>query len=188
LRVAVVAAVVAAAVAVAFAVSPARTAILRFFGVGAVRVEIVDRLPPVQPGPLDLGVPIDPDSAPFKLLQSSKLGAPDAVYQIGNVVTLLYGRLDRVRLLVTEISGSDFNSGEAKKLRTGGTKAYFVPLEGAIGPALWLVGEKHVVQVPGGGKPRLATNTLLWRRGALTLRLEGSLRLKDAIAIAESLR
>ena len=38
-----------AVVLVGLAASPARTAILRFFGIGAVRIELVDRLPVVEP-------------------------------------------------------------------------------------------------------------------------------------------
>src|SRR5689334_13620113 len=45
-------AVVAVALAAAFAVPQSRGAILRFFGLGAVRVEFVDRLPAAQERPL----------------------------------------------------------------------------------------------------------------------------------------
>src|SRR5919202_5784051 len=58
-------AVAAVAIGAAFAVPPARTAILRFFGIGAVRIHFVDRLPEVRPGPLDLGAEIDPAAPPF---------------------------------------------------------------------------------------------------------------------------
>jgi hypothetical protein len=178
----------ALAVGVTFAVPQGRTAILRFFGIGAVRIELVDRLPDVRPlGQLDLGTRIDPSDAPFPLLRSTLLGEPDAAYRRGNVVTLLYGTPQRVRLLVTEIAGSGFSPTVGKKLLAAGTRVEFVPVEGATGPALWIEGQLHVVRLPGG-RPRLAANTLIWKRGEITLRLEGAVQLQRAVAIAESLR
>ncbi len=177
----------ALAVGVTFAVPQARTAVLRFFGIGAVRIEFVDRLPDVRPtARLDLGTRIDPGDAPFSLLHSTLLGEPDAAYRRGNVVTLLYGTPERVRLLVTEIAGSGFSSAVGKKLLGAGTRVEFVPVRGATGPALWIEGQPHVVRLPGG-PPRLAANTLIWRHGEITLRLEGAVRLQRAVGIAESL-
>src|SRR5262245_44265085 len=49
-------AVVAVALAAAFAVPQSRGAILRFFGLGAVHVEFVERLPDAQERPLDAGL------------------------------------------------------------------------------------------------------------------------------------
>jgi hypothetical protein len=177
----------ALAIGVTFAVPQARTAVLRFFGIGAVRIEFVDRLPDVRPSArLDLGTRIHPSDAPFSLRHSTLLGGPDATYRRGNVVTLLYGTPERVRLLVTEIAGSGFDSGIGKKLEAEGTRIEFVPVRGATGPAVWIEGQPHVVSLPGG-PPRLAANTLIWQRGGLTLRLEGAVRLPRAVAIADSL-
>ena len=176
------------AVAASFTVPQARTAILRFFGVGAVRIEFVDRLPEVRPtAPLELGTAIAPADAPFPLLRSTLLGDPDGVYRRGGVVTLLYGSPQRVRILVTEIAGSDFTPGIGKKLAGTGTEVDFVPIRGAIGPGIWIHGRPHVVRLPGG-PPRLAANTLLWNHGQLTLRLEGAPSLEQAVAIAETLK
>ena len=187
LRVAVGIAVVVAAVAVALAVPQARSAILRLFGVGAVRVEFVDRLPAVRPtGRLELGGRIDEAQAPFRLLHSSVLGRPDAVYRQGAVVTQLYGSLEHVRLLVTQIRGG-FDPAIGKKLSAQGTRVTFVPIHGSTGIGVWIEGSPHVVVFPGG-PPRLAANTLIWERDGTTVRLEGTPTLEEAIAIAESLR
>ena len=54
-----VAAIALAAVAAAFAVPQSRGAILRFFDIGADKIQFVDTLPPAQTQPLDasLGAP-----------------------------------------------------------------------------------------------------------------------------------
>ena len=176
------------AVAAGFTVPQARTTILRFFGIGAVRIEFVDRLPEVQPSaPLELGTPIAPADAPFALLRSDVLGDPDGIYRRSGAVTMLYGSPQRVRILVTEIAGSDFTPEIGKKLTGTGTAVEFVPIRGATGPGIWLHGRPHVVRLPGG-RPRLAANTLIWRHAELTLRLEGAPSLEQAVMIAESLK
>ena len=185
---AVVVAVLVVALATSFAVPQARTAILRFFGIGSIRIEFVDRLPEVEPGaPLDLGEEIDLSEAPFPLLGSSLLGDPDRVYLHGHAVTLLYGSPQHVRLLLTQIADSDFTPDIGKKIAGTGTRVEFVPVDSPDEPGLWIVGRQHVVELPGG-EPRFAGNTLIWRRGALTLRLEGAARLDQALAIARTLK
>lgn len=114
------------------------------------------------------------------------MGNPDGVYRRGDVVTLLYGTPERVRILVTEIAGSDFTPEVGKKVAAKGTHVEFVPIRGSIGPGVWIEGRPHVVLFPGG-PPRLAANTLIWTNGQLTLRLEGAASLKQAVAIAETL-
>jgi hypothetical protein len=59
---------------------------------------------------------------------------------------------------------------------------------------LWIEGPRHefVYRTLEGEEAidtqRLAGNTLLWKRGSLTLRLEGDLSKDEAIRIAESMR
>lgn len=184
----VLAVVLAVAVAAGLAVPQARTSILHWFGIGEIRLELVDRLPEVRSdAPLDLGTAIDPADAPFPLLRPAVLGEPDGIYREGEIVTLLYGTRERVRALVTEIADSGFTPAVGKKLLEAGTRVEFVPIRGSAGPALWITGEPHVVLLPGG-PGRLAANTLIWPRGRLTLRLEGAETLQQARAIAESFR
>lgn len=185
-RLALVAVAAAVAIGAAFAVAPARTAILDFFDVGSVRIQFVDRLPPVTPNaPLALGREIDADQAPFPLLRSKLVGQPDAVYQDGVVVSLLYGKPTKVRLLVTEIYRSGFTPVYAKKLLQRGTRVGFVSIRGADGPGVWIEGVPHFVYLPGG-QLRLAGPTLIWKRGEITVRLEGARSLAQATQIAES--
>lgn len=184
----VLALVVAIVLVAGLAVSPARTAILRFFGIGAVQIELVDRLPAVEPSaPLALGSEIDPSQAPFPIVRSDLLGDPDAVYASGEVVTLLYGSPDRVRLLVTEIGHSALAPEIAKKIVAGSTNTRFVDIRGSTGPGIWIEGAPHVV-VLADAPPRLVGNTLVWVQEGRTLRTEGAAELDDALRIAESMR
>lgn len=187
-RLALAAAIVGIAMLAGLAVSPARTAILRFFGIGAVRVEYVERLPAVEPGaPLTLGTQIDAGESPLRVLRSDLLGMPDGIYRSGTVVTLLWGSPRSVRLLVTEIGGPPVPPEVVKKALAATTRASFVPLAGEDDLGLWIEGAPHVLYLPGA-PPRLAANTLVWRRGELTIRLEGAASLEEAVRIARSLR
>ena len=166
----------------------ARTAIFRFFHVGSVNISFVERLPQVQPArPLDLGEPISPAEAPVGLLHSELLGAPDGIYRSGDIVTLLYGTPERVRLLVTQIPASGFTPSVGKKLAATGTHVEFVEIPESFGPGVWITGGPHLVTLPGG-PARLASNTLIWQRGSLTVRVEGAETIAQATRIAESLR
>ena len=187
--VAIAVAIAALAAAVGLAVPDARTAIFRLFHIGSVNISFVERLPQVQPArPLDLGEPISPTEAPVRPLHSELLGAPDGVYRSGDIVTLLYGTPERVRLLVTQIPRSGFTPEVGKKLAATGTRVEFVEIAGSLGPGVWITGRPHLVSLPGG-PVRLASNTLIWQLGAaLTVRIEGAETIAEATRIAESLR
>ena len=179
---------VLAALVVGIAASPARTSILRFFGIGAVRIELVDRLPAVAPtAPLVAGQEIDPAAAPFPLLRSDLLGAPDHVYASGDVVTLLYGSPERVRLLVTEIGSAEIDPNFAKKLVASSTTVEFIGLAGVPEPGIWIEGAPHVLVLPHA-PARLAGNTIAWVQAGRTIRVEGALHFDDAVRVAESFR
>jgi len=184
----VVAAVVGIALIAGLAIPQARSAILRVFGIGSVRVEYVDALPAVKPETkLVLGREISRQDAPFHLLGSRLLGPPDGTYASGSVVTLLYGSSDDVRLLVTQIGRPALEPEIVKKILATTTNATVVQIEGSVEPALWIEGEPHVLALPGAPE-RLARNTLVWTHGNLTLRLEGAATLDQAIRIAQSFR
>jgi hypothetical protein len=194
-------ALVAAAIGAAFAVPDARSTILHWFGIGGVTVERVEKLPPVHVSPVpDLGERVSLETArrrvgfPVVVPPTSRYGSPDAVY-VGHFevdeVTLLYGRPDRIRLLLTEVDGR-VDIRFAGKLVGPGTRITQVVVAGR--PALWIEGAPHffyflrpnrsVVQ----GTLRLARNTLLWQDGGLVLRLEGAISLDRALELARSLR
>jgi hypothetical protein len=189
------------ALAAAFAVPQARTAILRWFGLEHVRVVRVEHLPPTRRlEPSDLGRRTSfvgaTREAGFELLVPRK--EADAVYLAsagtGERVTLVYGSVERPRLLISEFRGvgvTDF----FEKLVTSGTRVERVQVGGS--PGLWLSGAPHAVyfgdparpDLIHADEPRLAGNTLVWERpGSLTVRIEGELDKDQALALAESLR
>jgi hypothetical protein len=185
-RLVLVAAVLGAAVVAGLAIPQARSAILRVFGVGAVRVEYVDKLPAVEPGaPLDLGPEISAEDAPFRLLESQLLGDPDGVYASGNVVTQLYGSPNHVRLLVTQIGGRALRPDVVKKVVGTTTNTDFVSIAGLAELALWIEGAPHILSLPNAPE-RLAANTLIWTQGNRTMRLEGAESVDEAVEIAQS--
>jgi hypothetical protein len=188
------------AVGIAFAVPPARSAILRVFGVGGVRIELVDELPerPVT-GARVLGDRVDLGEAPrrvdFPVAVPRRDGfdEPDAVYVSravpGGVVFLVYGPTDRPRALLTEFAARGLAYAEKSVDRRTST-FQTVDVDGS--PAAWIEGAPHFFTFTNRdgsiqqGALRLATNTLVWERGGITYRLEGKLPLRDALRIAES--
>jgi hypothetical protein len=187
-RLVLVAAVLGAAVIAGLAIPQARSAIFRVFGIGAVRIEYVDRLPAVKPDvPLDLGTTITPQEAPFRPFESPLLGKPDGLYLAGDAVTLLYGSPENVSLLVTQIGYRALRLEIVKKVVGATTNTRVVTVGGSSDPAVWIEGQPHVFVLPDTPE-RLAANTLVWTRGNRTLRLEGAATLDEALRIAESFR
>ena len=187
-RLVLVAAVVGAALVAGLAIPQARSAILRVFGIGAVHIEYVDRLPAVKPDvPLELGPKTAANALPFRPLESTLLGEPDGTYASGNVLTQLYGSPDDVRLLVTQIGYPALRPEVVKKVLGTTTNTQIVSIAGVTGPAVWIEGEPHVLVLPNV-PARLAANTLVWTRGNLTLRLEGAESIDDAVQIVQSFR
>jgi hypothetical protein len=95
-----------------------------------------------------------------------------------------------VGLLLTEFQGRPTPQFIKKVAVLGMVEAVTVGGE----PGYWFSGEPHffTYQDARGGvheeQTRLAGNTLIWQRGGLTLRLEGQISRREALAIAESLR
>jgi hypothetical protein len=188
--------VAAVIVAVTLAAAPGvRARIADWLGIGAVRVERVERLPDVGPG-RDLGLGRRTTlagarrSAGVPLPAIAALGAPDAVYadrsgsRGASLVYLARPGLPAVTrgigALLTILPGGDV--ALVKKLLVAGTSVTGVDIDGAIG--VYIAGEPHVVTPPG----RLAGNTLLWVRGATTYRLETKLGRAAALRLARSVR
>ena len=126
-----------------------------------------------------------------------ELGAPDEVYRADDVVTLLYRPRDGLPesqntgagALLTLIPGRT-NPIFMRKLAGPNTTIERVTVDGE--PGYWLAGDVHTLlyEHPSGGireaPERLAGNTLVWRRGELTLRLEADVTKERALAIARS--
>lgn len=183
LRVAAVAvAAVATAVGVAFAVPPARSAILRFFGLEGVSITRVEKLPPVTHGDAVVGQHTTLDGATRRLGFRPLLpdvGAPAAVYldPSSQAVLLLYGHPARLRLEETHL-------GIFSKIISFKESVDRVTVNGGRG--IWLAAP-HVFD-DFFSQPRLAGNVLIWEHQGLTLRLEGRFTKSEALRIARSVR
>ena len=196
------AALLVAALLAALAIPDARSALLRFFHIGAAQIEVVDELPAVAPDPpeLDLGSALGQRvslaqarrRAGFDLRELDE--APDRVY-LGprGTVWFLYGRPDAVRLLVAQTPQLSVDERFIfKKLVAGGASVDTARVRG--NPAYFLSGEPHEMilldehGVPVQETARLARDVLLWEEHRRTYRLEGDLTLAEALGIADSLR
>jgi len=177
------------AVAVAFAVPPARSAILRWLGLGNARIEFVDRLPDVRTRrPLDLGVRVSLDTARksvrYHVLTSKLLGKPNDVHLRFDQVAFVYGD----HKLVALQSEGTFFTKEVGPL----THVDRFRMDGA--EAIWVSGARHFFgYVDANGQSRaaqlyLAGNVLIWQRGSLTLRLEGKVSRAEAMRLVRSFR
>jgi hypothetical protein len=167
------------ALGIAMAVPDARSAILRFFHIGAATIERVETLPPARERPLTAGLgpalSLREAEARSGMLLILKGPRPQRFYaQPGLIATLLQYRGKAV--LLAELQGDQ--TGIVKKLAGPGTRVEPAPI-GSFG--LWLEGGRHVlIWQPGAGEvrqiePRLAGNVLIWAEGARTFRLEGDL-------------
>lgn len=186
-------ALAAAAVALASVLalsSSARSAFLELFRLRGATVERVDELPPAAVRrALDLGDRVTLAEAGrragFALLAAPDLGAPDAVYVRDGFVTFLYGSRERPRLLLSQLRAR-IDEGLVKKAGGSGTRVERVTVRGQ--PGVFVEGDHLVWLTTAAGEvadePYLAGSTLLWEHGALTLRLEGDLKLEEALEIA----
>jgi hypothetical protein len=170
----------------------ARSAFLELFHLRGATVERVEQLPPVEPTPLDLGERVGRAEAErrvgFRLLD---LGEPDAIYARDGVATLVYGPLDRPRLVLSELRGAVWE-GLLKKVSGTGTRVELVRVNGERG--LFLSGAEHYVMFldergnVADEPTALAGNTLLWNRGELLLRLEADVGRAEALELARAVR
>ncbi len=180
-------ALAAVALAATLAVPQARSAFLRVLHLGGVTVERVDTLPAAQERPLasTLGAPVDAARArellgrPFEY--PSEVRAP--LHASGPAVSMLFAVGGRPVVL------SELRTGAASYIlkKIVGDSSDVRPVVVGGSPGLWIAGAEHVYVAPTV-PPRLAGNTLLVQRGAITYRLEGpALTLARARALAEQL-
>jgi hypothetical protein len=210
----VVAALLAAVVLVA---SPAtREAVARRLGLRGVEIRLGGEPPPTattaRPADrldLGLGERVTLQEAgrrvafPVLVPAAGGFQRPDAVFVDGRAppggrVDLVYrarpglpaAPATDVGLLITQFQGRptiDF----IKKV-TGGGLVEEVGVGGE--PGYWFSGAPHFFTYRDASgnfteeRTRLAGNTLIWQRGALTLRLEGELSRQEAIRVAQSMR
>ena len=194
--------ILVAALLAALAIPDARSALLRFFHIGAARIEVVDELPTVAPEPpeLDLETAL---GERVSLAQARRLAGfdlleleerPDRVY-LGprGTVWFLYGRPDAVRLLVAQTPRLRLDEPFILK-KLAGAGASVETTRVRDNRAYFVSGEPHeLILVDEYGIPvqetaRLAQDVLLWEEDGRTYRLEGELTLDEALDIANALR
>ena len=189
-------AALAVAVAGALAVPSARSAILEWLGIKGVELEFVDQLPqlPVD-GDLDLGQRLTlagaKQRAGYEVVEPpGELGKPIVYFReppARGMVTFLYGRPGRVRLLLSQFD-ADYRPF-IRKIADVTVKTTAVQVDGR--PALWLDGAHYIQYEDANGfyvesRVRVADKVLLWRHKDLTFRLEGPVTRTQAIEIAEA--
>jgi hypothetical protein len=188
--------------------SDLRDRVLETFGLRDVRITSVTRLPEVGPDArrLQLGASISLARARRDLKLAvrppSALGAPDGIFEdrleSGVDVTFLYERSSverrlgvRKRVIVSILRGKIQKTILGKTVPPA-TRTIALEIEG--GAALLLTGHPHLLvmfRAPGGGLDqtytRLVGTTLVWQRGGLLVRIEGSLPQARLVAIARSI-
>jgi hypothetical protein len=164
----------ALAIGVAMAVPPARSAILRFFHIGAATVERVETLPPAEQRPLvaGLGPALSRSDAEARAQVDMKLPAglaPTRYYaQPGVIATLV--RFHGRRVLLAELRGD----------QTWVVKKFAGP-ETTVEGVDFGQGEVRQAQT------RLAGNVLLWLQNGTTYRLEGALDKGQMLELAHQI-
>jgi hypothetical protein len=179
-----------AVLALVAAVPPARSTVLDWLGIGGETIERVPEAPSPAPTatPRDLGTRI---SLPRDALIPSALGRPDAVYEAGDRVTLLYKpRPGMPEVLIDQFPGRTRETYVRKQVGPH-TRVDRVTVQGE--PGFWLSGASHslLYEDPNGTvldiPARLAGPTLVWRHGDRTLRLEADITKSRALAVARSI-
>ncbi|MDX6504876.1 MAG: hypothetical protein QOE29_2001 [Gaiellaceae bacterium] len=166
----------------ALAIPQARSALERWLGIGAARIERVDRLPKLHPGIPLRGRPATLAQARRAfgrpLLLPTELGPPDEI-RIAPGLGVVFGweKPVRVRLLEVVPGGSIL-----KKLVTVDSTVHPLYLDGRL--AVWIEG-RHGVQF-NLGQPEIAGNALIWESGDVTLRLDGKIGEALALKIART--
>jgi hypothetical protein len=183
------------AVGIAFAVPQARSAILRFFHLGAATVQRVETLPPARHRPLvaGLGPARTRDEAErvagFTMtLPPFEHGAPTRYYALPRVIATSF-RDHGIVVLLVEIRGEQ--AFLTKKFASGATTIEPAQVSGTYF-GLWLSGGPHVVlwstpERDHRAPTRLAGNVLLWEAHGRTYRLEGKLTREEAVRLAEEI-
>jgi hypothetical protein len=179
----------------AMAAPPSRHAILDVVGLGGVKIERVPRLPPVPAGTgtglrLGLGraIPLAGARHAARFTALIPPGSPTAYLNHdvpGGRISLLSGRV-----LIIEFRGT----ATPFIFKVIGPGTSFKQLRVNGGPGVYLSGAPHEVlfQTATGqvrtDRVRLAGDVLVWQQGQLTIRIEGTRTLAQALALARSLR
>jgi hypothetical protein len=188
--------VAAVALGALLAVPQSREALADFFGLSRVRIETVSPGPtPPALSPDSFARPVMADEAQaavdFELRYPARDGEPlnaDATYVYGErggapVVILVYDAFDLYQTRLANFNKEIDYSAPVEEVEVAGQPAVWIETGGHI--ASFVDGEGRLVVETRRSVDRA---TLLWEREGLTFRLETSLSLEEAIAVAESLR
>jgi hypothetical protein len=191
-------AVLAVAVGAVMAVPQARSEILDWLGIGAVKIRYVDDLPAVELATGDLGVgeQVSLEEARSRVMFPIRVptleGYEDPVVYYAEPlptgqVSFVYGSPDQPQLLITQVAAL----GAYEKLLQAGSTTIEMVDEGELRGA-WVEGERHALFYPGATveEPfRLVGNTLVVERpDGVTVRIEGDITKEEALRIARSMR
>ena len=180
------AALVVVAFGIAMAVPDARSAILRFFHIGAVTVEQVETLPAAEERPLAAGL-----GPALSRAEAEAHALLPIVLPPGQRPTRYYARpgmigafleVDSTPVLLVEFVGDKVSA--VKKFAAPRTRLEGVQVDGGFG--LWIAGGKHVLRWEFGAA-RLAGNVLIWLDGDRTFRLEGELGKGQMLELARDI-
>ena len=196
----------------------ARNAIADRLGLGGVLIQWVDEIPPPEPSqvgvPLTLGRRVTLDEAraavdfPVLVPTAADFDTPGEIYLLdgdeGEMVSFVYpagpglpeSDVTGVGALMTQFPGEADRGLIEKGLPDSGPSESRLEAVSVGGePGFWISGAPHgfffVCYDVGECRQeryRLAGNVLLWEQDGLTLRLESTLSLDEALAIAESVR
>ena len=187
-------AILLAVLAGVLAFSPgARSAFLEIFHLRGATVERVERLPEVEVQTVDFGEKVSRDEAERQVgFELVDVGEPDSVFvREGRMASLVYGSVEKPRLVLSELRGTVWD-GFIKKAGSTGTRIEQVTVDGERG--LFINGDEHFVMFLGPDsqitdEPTfLAGTVLLWNRGDLLLRLEGDMTRGEALELARSVK
>lgn len=185
-------AVLVVGLGIAMAVPDARSAILRFFGIGSVKIERVDTLPPSREAPLTAGLGTPRTRAEAEQIAGFRMqlpkfkGAPPRRYfAVRNALIATVIRSGRTPVLLSELKGEQTwlskkfvdPTTKVEPIRVGDHDGLF--LSGGRHVLLYQVSPEFVGQIP----TRFAGNVLLWSDGRRTYRLEGEISRARAIQI-----
>jgi hypothetical protein len=182
-------AVVAVAIGIAFAVPPARSAILDFFGLGAVKVERVSTLPSAEERPLGAALGRRVSYAEAEAILGGPVLLPDVsgrpqLYERNGVISAVLATPEPVLISALRPLGGEYL---LKKVAGISTRVEDVAIDDRL-RGLWIAGEKHVVYWLDA-PPRLAGNVLVWEDRGVTYRIEGRrLTRERALELARELR
>ena len=188
------------ALAAAMAVPGARTAILKWLGIGGVSVERVETLPETRrwqqlaPG-RRVSFAEAERATSFRILTPPPKGRCRRCGTVlldrsvpGGMVTFVWPGATPV-LLLSEFRGAALLFIQ----KSVGPRTRLEPVVVNGNPGYWISGAHHAVvfrDVRGRVRelPRLAGNVLLWVQGGVTFRLEGDIPKRQALDLAHALR